>query len=191
MLSSELMVDCFPGSAALDNGFARFDHVRIPRKHMLSKLAMVTEDGRYIESQIPKHSFGGVCISCFKLVHMLNPPSDDVYPCEVAKSTLWLLLLMAPLSMVTTAGWTLARGMYVPNSENFCFRLIGRKGITIAIRYATVRRQGDPDHRGLERQVINYPSTYYRLLPILSRSYVFIGLGRQTVRASSCRHVST
>ena len=66
---------------------------------------------------------------------------------------------------------------------------MGRKGITIAIRYATVRRQGEPDHRELERQVIKYPSTYYRLLPILSRSYVFIGLGLQTVRISSWREV--
>ncbi|KAH0833857.1 acyl-CoA dehydrogenase/oxidase C-terminal [Lanmaoa asiatica] len=128
------------GLAALDNGFARFNHVRIPRKNMFSKFAMVTEDGRYIKPQNPKHSFGGVCPSCFKLVHVLNTPTDDVYP---------------------------------------------RKGITIAIRYTTVRRQGEPDHRGLERQVIRYPSTYYRLLPILSRSYVFIGLGRQTTKSFS------
>jgi hypothetical protein len=84
-----------------------------------------------------------------------------------------------------------SRKRYVPDSEKFYLQLIGSKGITIAIRYATVRRQGEPDHRGLERQVIKYPSTYYRLLPILSRSYVFIGLGRQTVRASSCRDVPT
>ena len=81
----KLMADCFPGSAALDNGFARFDHVRIPRKNMFSKFAMVTEDGRYIKPLNPKHSFGGVCQSFFELVHMLNPPSDDVHPCEVAR----------------------------------------------------------------------------------------------------------
>ncbi|KAF8438360.1 peroxisomal oxidase [Boletus edulis BED1] len=121
------------GSAALDNGFARFDHVRIPRKNMLSKFATVTQDGRYIQPQNPKHSFGG--------------------------------MMYIRASMVTTAGWTLARG------------------ITIAIRYATVRRQGEPDDRGLERQVIQYPSTYYRLLPILSYSYVFIALGHQTTKS--------
>ncbi|KAG8221682.1 acyl-CoA dehydrogenase/oxidase C-terminal [Butyriboletus roseoflavus] len=123
------------GSPAVDNGFARFNHVRIPRKNMFSKFAMVTEDGRYTKPQNPKHSFGG--------------------------------MMYIRASMVTTAGWTLARG------------------ITIAIRYTTVRRQGEPDHRGLERQVIRYPSTYYRLLPILSRSYVFIGLGRQTTKSFS------
>jgi len=72
-----------------------------------------------------------------------------------------------------------------PQFRDSSLHLIGRKGITIAIRYTTVRRQGEPDHRGLERQVIKYPSTYYRLLPILSRSYVFIGLGRQTSKSFS------
>lgn len=84
---SSLMVDCFPGSAALDNGFARFHHVRIPRKNMFSRFAMVTNDGRYIKPQNPKHSFGGVCPTCFKLVHTLNHPTDDAYPCEVVRST--------------------------------------------------------------------------------------------------------
>ncbi|KAF9234866.1 acyl-CoA dehydrogenase/oxidase C-terminal [Melanogaster broomeanus] len=123
------------GSAALDNGYARFDHVRIPRKNMFSKFAEITEDGQYIRPANPKHSFGG--------------------------------MMYIRASMISTAGWTLARG------------------ITIAIRYTTVRRQGEPDANGLERQVITYPSTYYRLLPIISRSYVFIGLGRQTTKAFS------
>ena len=53
---------------------------------------------------------------------------------------------------------------------------------TIAIRYATVRRQGNKHSDGLERQIINYPSVYNRLLPILSRAYTFILLGRNLVR---------
>lgn len=118
------------GIAAMDNGYARFHHVRIPRTNMFSKFAEVTKDARYIQPQNPKHSFGG--------------------------------MMYIRASMVTGAGWTIA------------------KAITIAIRYATVRRQGNPDPRGMECQVIQYPSTYYRLLPILSRAYVFILLGRQT-----------
>lgn len=84
---SKLIVDCLPGSAALDHGFARFDHVRIPRKYMFSKFAMVTEDGRYVKPQNPKHSFGGVCLPCINYACVLNSPPDDVYPCEVARST--------------------------------------------------------------------------------------------------------
>lgn len=49
---------------------------------------------------------------------------------------------------------------------------------TIAIRYATVRRQGEVGPDGMEKQVITYPSVYGRLMPILSRAYVFIQLGR-------------
>lgn len=60
-----------------------------------------------------------------------------------------------------------------------------RIAITIAIRYATVRRQGDKGADDLERQVITYPSVYGRLLPILSRTYVYVLLGRNIVRRRS------
>ncbi|KAL4077427.1 acyl-CoA dehydrogenase/oxidase C-terminal [Scleroderma citrinum] len=118
------------GISAMDNGYATFHHVRIPRTNIFSKFAEVTKDGHYTQPQNPKHSFGG--------------------------------MMYIRASMVTRVGWTIA------------------KAITIAIRYATVRRQGDLDVHGMERQVIQYPSTYYRLLPILSHAYVFIALGRQT-----------
>lgn len=52
---------------------------------------------------------------------------------------------------------------------------------TVAIRYGHVRRQGELGPDGLEKQIISYPSTYIRLLPILSHAYVFIKLGRQLV----------
>ena len=42
------------------------------------------------------------------------------------------------------------------------------KAATIAIRYATVRRQGSMGPDGLEKQTISYPSVHFRLLPILS-----------------------
>ncbi|KAF8838079.1 acyl-CoA dehydrogenase NM domain-like protein [Paxillus ammoniavirescens] len=48
------------GSASLDNGYARFDRVRIPRKNMFSKFAEVTENGEYTKPLNPRHSFGGM-----------------------------------------------------------------------------------------------------------------------------------
>ena len=54
---------------------------------------------------------------------------------------------------------------------------------TVAIRYATVRRQGERGLDGLEKQIISYPSVYHRLLPILSRAYMFIQLGTTLVRS--------
>lgn len=63
-------------------------------------------------------------------------------------------------TLVTSIGWWIARAS------------------TIAIRYCTVRRQGNKSSSGLEHQIINYPAVYNRLLPILSRAYVFLLLGR-------------
>ncbi|KAF8644979.1 hypothetical protein AX16_008153 [Volvariella volvacea WC 439] len=122
------------GFTATDNGFARFHHVRIPKEHMLSKFAQVTDDGRYVQPPHAKLSYGG--------------------------------MLYIRSGMVTAAGWQTA------------------KAATISIRYATVRRQGEREKgpqeidSGLERQIITYPSVYTRLLPILSRAYVFIKLGK-------------
>lgn len=121
------------GMAAQDQGFARFDHVRIPRTNMFSKFAEVTIEGSYIQPPHAKLSYGG--------------------------------MMYIRATMIPSAGWTIA------------------KAATVAIRYTTVRRQGELDANGLERQVLEYPSTYYRLLPILSRAFVFIELGRYTIKA--------
>ncbi|EFI26847.1 acyl-CoA oxidase [Coprinopsis cinerea okayama7 len=121
------------GFAPTDNGFARFDHVRIPKEHMLSKFAQVTDDGKYIQPPHAKLSYGG--------------------------------MLYIRANMVTGGGWLMA------------------KAATVAIRYGTVRRQGAVGPDGLEQAVISYPSTYYRLLPILSHAYVFIQLGKQLTKA--------
>ncbi|KAG1744608.1 acyl-CoA dehydrogenase/oxidase C-terminal [Suillus paluster] len=123
------------GSAALDQGFARFDHIRIPRTNMFSKFAEVTMEGNYIQPPHAKLSYGG--------------------------------MMYIRANMIPTAGWNIA------------------KAATVAIRYTTVRRQGELDAKGLERQVLTYPSTYYRLLPILSRAFVFIELGVYTKKALS------
>ncbi|TFK85181.1 acyl-CoA oxidase [Polyporus arcularius HHB13444] len=121
------------GYNAVDNGYARFDHIRIPREQMLSGFASVTPDGQYVQPPHAKLSYGG--------------------------------MLYIRSSMVSSGGWTIARGA------------------TIAIRYATVRRQGNKGADGLERQVITYPSVYYRLLPVLAHAYVFVVLGRNLTKA--------
>ncbi|KDQ11213.1 hypothetical protein BOTBODRAFT_177465 [Botryobasidium botryosum FD-172 SS1] len=50
----------FNGFSAVDNGFATFDHVRIPRSAMLSKFAQVTPEGKYVQPPHAKLSFGGM-----------------------------------------------------------------------------------------------------------------------------------
>ncbi|KAF4588698.1 hypothetical protein EYR40_010251 [Pleurotus pulmonarius] len=121
------------GYQAPDNGFARFNHVRIPKENMLSKFAQVTNEGKYVKPPHAKLSYGG--------------------------------MLYIRSGMVSSGGWALARAA------------------TISIRYTTVRRQGEVGSDGLERQVISYPSTYYRLLPILAHAYVYIELGRALTRS--------
>ncbi|KAK0476960.1 peroxisomal oxidase [Armillaria novae-zelandiae] len=121
------------GYNSVDNGYARFDHFRIPKENMLSKFAQVTEDGTYVKPPHAKLSYGG--------------------------------MMYIRSGMISHSGSAVARA------------------ITIAIRYATVRRQGDKGTDSLERQVITYPSVYGRLLPILSRAYVYVLLGRNILKS--------
>lgn len=56
------------GYASTDNGYAIFDHVRIPRDNMLSKFAQVTEDGQYVQPPHAKLSYGGVSYYVFDVI---------------------------------------------------------------------------------------------------------------------------
>ncbi|KAK0445628.1 peroxisomal oxidase [Desarmillaria tabescens] len=121
------------GYNSVDNGYARFEHYRIPKENMLSKFAQVTEDGTYVKPPHAKLSYGG--------------------------------MMYIRSGMIHHSGTAVARA------------------ITIAIRYATVRRQGEKGPDGLEHQVIMYPSVYGRLLTILSRAYVYMLLGRNMLKS--------
>ncbi|THU89410.1 peroxisomal oxidase [Dendrothele bispora CBS 962.96] len=118
----------FGGYAPTDNGFARFNHVRIPKRQMLSKFADVTDEGKYVKPPHAKLNYSG--------------------------------MVYIRAGLVSNCAWLMA------------------KAATISIRYATVRRQGTKGPDGLEVPIINYPSVYVRLLPILSRAYVFLELAR-------------
>ena len=48
------------GYAAVDNGYARFERVRIPKEQMLSAFAGVTDEGEYVRPPHAKLSYGGV-----------------------------------------------------------------------------------------------------------------------------------
>ncbi|KAJ3840767.1 peroxisomal oxidase [Lentinula raphanica] len=60
IIAGDIGPKSFNGFAATDNGFARFEHVRIPKEQMLSKFAQVTDAGEYIQPPHAKLSYGGM-----------------------------------------------------------------------------------------------------------------------------------
>eukprot|EP01122_Echinamoeba_exundans_P014851 TRINITY_DN6822_c0_g1_i1.p1 TRINITY_DN6822_c0_g1~~TRINITY_DN6822_c0_g1_i1.p1 ORF type:complete len:675 (+),score=110.06 TRINITY_DN6822_c0_g1_i1:97-2121(+) len=48
------------GFAAVDNGFASFNHVRIPRRNMLARYSHVTEGGKYVQAPNQKLLYGSM-----------------------------------------------------------------------------------------------------------------------------------
>ncbi|CAO1634974.1 unnamed protein product [Sympodiomycopsis kandeliae] len=116
----------------LDNGWVRFDHVKIPRDNMLGKHAHVKKGGEYVKPPSDKLSYGG--------------------------------MIFIRSQMIDRTGWMLSRG------------------ITIATRYSTVRRQfRDPDAQAgeIERSVLSYPSLNRKLMPLLAKSFAYIIAGRR------------
>ncbi|PRQ44619.1 putative acyl-CoA oxidase [Rosa chinensis] len=47
---------------SIDNGFLRFNHVRIPRNQMLMRVSQVTRQGKYVESNVPKQLIYGAML---------------------------------------------------------------------------------------------------------------------------------
>lgn len=46
----------------MDNGVLRFDHVRIPRKQMLTRVFQVTREGKVIKSNVPRQLVYGTMV---------------------------------------------------------------------------------------------------------------------------------
>ncbi|KAI8977142.1 hypothetical protein BDF20DRAFT_913512 [Mycotypha africana] len=59
----------YGGFSTTDNGFALFDHVRIPRDNMLMKFAKVTRNGQYIPPVHDKLSYGSMVKLRVDIVH--------------------------------------------------------------------------------------------------------------------------
>ncbi|MFQ6645106.1 hypothetical protein Gotur_020259, partial [Gossypium turneri] len=47
---------------SMDNGLLRFDYVRIPRNQMLMHLSLVTKEGKYVQSNVPRQLVYGTMV---------------------------------------------------------------------------------------------------------------------------------
>jgi acyl-CoA oxidase len=111
------------GYNAVDNGFLRFDAVRVPRSAMLMKHARVEPDGTYVPPPVAKAAYGTMVF---------------------------------------------VRADIVQNAALFL-----KKAVTIAVRYATVRRQSSAGRDGREAQVLDYAHSQRTLLPLVATAYAF------------------
>ncbi|GAA5967039.1 hypothetical protein JCM21900_003631 [Sporobolomyces salmonicolor] len=57
---------------SLDNGWARFDKVRIPRSQMLARFAQVTAEGKYVQPPHDKLSYGGMIFIRAQMIGSLS-----------------------------------------------------------------------------------------------------------------------
>ena len=127
VLPGRTILDIGPklGSNTMDNGYLRFDQVRVPRTNLLMRYVQVTRDGRY-----QKRNENAALLS---------------------RGTMSLVRVF----LVELACLNLARGL------------------TIAVRYAMVRRQGSSSTKTvLEPQIMDYQSVQLRVVPLIAQTYV-------------------
>jgi acyl-CoA oxidase len=116
------------GQNGIDNGFATFNQVRIPRENLLNRTGDVTPEGKYVTPyKDPSKRFG--------------------------------------VSLGALSNGRVGLTHYAP-----CFM---NQSLTIAIRYAAVRKQFGPDPSKDEIPIIEYQLHQYRLMPALAQCYVW------------------
>lgn len=60
------------GLHGVDNGWIQFDHVRVPRFHMLRRFASVTRDGTFVQTHKPQMAYAALIGTRGKLVTLSN-----------------------------------------------------------------------------------------------------------------------
>ncbi|KAF9450596.1 acyl-CoA oxidase [Macrolepiota fuliginosa MF-IS2] len=117
------------GLNGTDNGYAVFDHARVPRRNMMMGYARVARDGTYTppSKEHTKHSYGTMVQSRALI--------SNAVAFQLAQAT------------------------------------------TIAIRYSTVREQGNISFdtaNSTDMPIISFRSQHYRLLSLLARAYAIL-----------------
>jgi len=130
LLPGVLVGDMGPkaGLNGLDNGFATFFNVRIPRENLLNRTGDVTADGKYVTPFKDASKRFGVSLGA------------------------------------------LSNGRVGLTHYGPCFM---GQALTIAVRYAAVRKQFGPGNGREELPIIEYQSHQYRLMPALAICYAW------------------
>lgn len=148
----------------MDNGFARFENVVIPRRNMAMRFATVDPNGSYRKksqnSAASKVAYITMMqVRCFQV--------GVVGRIDCVFKILYSPFVFAPqvrAYICDNAGQNLA------------------KACTVAIRYSAVRRQGFKEDDKAEVQVLDYKQQQHRLFPLLASSYCFFFTGKKLLQ---------
>ena len=134
-------------------GYLRFDHLRIPRRHLLERRQHVDENGSF-QSGPPAYAMEAVGVTAG------GEPAAAVDP-EIAQAVKYVTMMKTRIALASTAAGALA------------------KGCIIGARYSCVRAQGFKDragpgataHLGPENQIMDYSVQRYRVLKWTATAY--------------------
>jgi len=136
----------------MDNGYATFDHVKIPRRNMAMRFAMVDEDGKY-----KKVSGSG---------------SDGGGSSDAASKVAYITMMQVRAYIIHSSNEALAMACTIA----IRYSTIRRQGYN-ADDADTKRKNNAPN----EFQVLDYRQQQYRLLPLLAASYAIFFTGKHVL----------
>ena len=147
------------GRDGIDNGWIRFDHVRIPREQMMMKHSQVSVSGEYTKPPRAELAYGALLGG---RASMVKDSGDWL------KLTTTIVVSCHPHCGAAAARMPQCTSR-VSSFERCCIRG------AVQIRYAAVRRQGEPFVKGeREPQILDYSTVQSRLMPILASTYASV-----------------
>ncbi|KAJ9612215.1 hypothetical protein H2200_003812 [Cladophialophora chaetospira] len=144
------------GYNTVDNGFLLLNHVKVPHINMLARFEA--------DELATRHKAADVCF--LRRFSRVDPDRDTYVPPH-SPAVIYGTITKLRAALVSESARNLARGL------------------TIAIRYCAVRRQGtDPDSKdeGAERQVLDHSLVQIRLFPRLAESLALAFTGQAMMK---------
>ena len=134
-------------------GYLRFDHLRIPRRHLLERRQHVDENGTFVAGPPPDAMDAVVVTDGGQKAAPIDP--------KIAQAVKYVTMMKTRIALASTAAGALA------------------KGCIIGARYSCVRHQGFKDragpgnnaHLGPENQIMDYSVQRYRVLKWTATAY--------------------
>ena len=161
------------GYNTMDNGFAYFKNVMIPRRNMAMRFASVDKNGRYskkvMSDAASKVAYITVCLKCalciVLIINYINVSCNS------------LTLSPPPPPGQKTNKMMQVRSIIVVGASKAL-----AMACAVTIRYSAVRKQGFDEDGKSEMQVLDYTQQQHRIFPLLAASYCIFFTGRQLAK---------
>ncbi|KAG7265601.1 hypothetical protein CRUP_005946 [Coryphaenoides rupestris] len=159
------------GFDAIDNGYLKLEHVRIPRENMLMKYAQVKPDGSYVKPLSSKLTYGTMVFIRSMLVGNAGLVLSQASTIAIRYSVVRHQSEMRAGSVPLLSHATLV--LFLERVADQTHRVRGGHRTTTDTQGWHRDSQGEP-----EPQILDYQTQQHKLFPLLATAYAFLFAGQ-------------